>query len=167
MSDDTDFSQSKEAEFRRNIRSLVRKGPFTKSERDTVLAFLNFWFAHRNNNDGVIYPGRYRIAKSAGGVSIKTVSRCLKMLRDEGVIAAHCNLNGFEGKATEYSVSIARLCILCSKKRHQRKDKTGQMSRVRPNGGTNVSGPGRDKMSHHLGEASVINFPNQNGGRYV
>jgi hypothetical protein len=141
-----DFADSQEATFRRLIRDAIRKGPFTKSERDVTLAFINHWFRHRNGSKRVIHPGREKLAKKAG-VAIKTVSRCLDVLRHYGAIEATACLDGLHGKATEYTVDVVRLLALCSLKKDA----------ARYNGGTNVPTPGRDKMSRR--SCDVVHFP--------
>lgn len=143
-----DFADSQEASFRRLIRDAIRKGPFTKSERDVTLAFVNHWFHHRNGSKRVIHPGRDKLAKKAG-VTIKTVSRCLDVLRHYGAIEATACLHGLHGKATEYTVDVVRLLALCALKKDA----------VRYNGGTNVPTAGRDKMSRR--SCDVVPFPSK------
>jgi hypothetical protein len=140
-----DFAASQEASFRRRIRSFVRSGPFTKSERDVVLALMNHWFAQRSGEKPFIHPGRDKLARKAR-VAVKTVSRCLDMLRREGAITAVGHLHGLHGMATEYTVNLVLLLDLCGRKK----------ARAAVDGEPNVSTSGRDKMSHRSCE--VIPF---------
>ena len=146
------FNKTDEAEYRRVIRRAVRSGPFTKSQRDVVLAFVNHWLEHRKSTKGVVHPGRKRLAKKSG-VSIKTVARTLDLLRQHGAVVAMAHLNGLHGNATEYVVDQIALTELCAKKK----------SDLRVNGGTNVPALGRDKMSHRSSDAknNVYKFPYQ------
>lgn len=144
----SDFKNSQEAAFRRVIRDMIKRGPFTKSERDVVLAFFNHWFVHRNGEKGFVHPGRKKLAKRAQ-VTIKTVSRTLAMLRDNHAIQPVGHLNGLHGNATEYTVSIEALRLLCEKSKADLRITVGQMSR--PKGGT--------KCPAVYGK--VIIFPNQ------
>lgn len=152
-----DFQDSQEAAFRRAIRRTIAKGPFTKSEKAVALAFFNHWFFHRKYKDGIVYPGRERIAKKAD-VSIKTVSNVFSMLRHYGVLIPHAHLNGLQGNATEYSVNHIALLDLCTKKRAD----------LAYNGEQKVPSCGRAKITHR--SCDVINFPSQDlkqqsGGR--
>jgi hypothetical protein len=143
-----DFASSEEAAFRRLVRDAVRKGPFTKGERDVVMALVNHWFHHRNSAKNVIHPGRTKLAKRAD-VTIKTVSRCLDMLRDQKVITAVGYLEGLHGKATEYTLSSVHLLALCKRKKAD----------ISQSGETNVPTRGWDKMSRR--SCDVISFPSQ------
>lgn len=157
MTRQSDFSHSEEAAFRRRVRDAIRLAKFTKFERDIILALVNHWFEKRNRDGGVIHPGRQKLAKKAGGVSIKTVSRCLNALRQEGVLGVHGHLDGKGGKATEYSLAIHKLTALCMKP-----DPLKSRARVGPLvpgpviGGTNGPGSGRDLWSHR--NNSVVPF---------
>ncbi len=139
------FADSQEAAFRKNVRAMVKAGPFTKSERDVALAFFNHWLHHRNGAKGYVHPGREKLAKKAG-VTIRTVSRCLDMLRESGAIVATAHLEGLHGKATQYVVNMPALAELCGAKKSDR----------RINGGTNVPARGRDKMSRRLNDVSNV-----------
>jgi hypothetical protein len=110
------FEDSQEAAFRRLVRQSVRKGPFTKGERDVVLAFVNHWMHHRKKSGGVVHPGREKLAKRAG-VSVRTVASVLEMLRQSGAIEAVAHLHGLYGNATEYTVSTVHLFELCAGKK--------------------------------------------------
>ncbi|HCT33047.1 MAG TPA: hypothetical protein DF966_07790 [Sulfitobacter sp.] len=127
------FKDSQEAAFRRVVRSQIKRGPFTKGQRDALLAFINHWFQHRTSKGGMVHPGRKKIAAKAG-VTIKTVSRLFDLLRNHGVIVAEANLNGLHGKATAYTVSTVHLTALCGMKKADLRYTVGQMSRVE--GGT-------------------------------
>jgi len=142
------FKDSQEASFRRIIRQTIRKGPFTKSEREVVLAFINHWFHHRKSTKGVVHPGRKKLAKRAN-VSIATVKRTLAMLRDYGVISAKAHLEGLHGNATEYTVCTIALTELCAKKKAD----------IRVDGGSNEPTQGRVKMTPRIN--NVIAFPSQ------
>ena len=142
------FEDSQEAAFRRLIRQSIRKGPFSKGQRDVMIAFFNHWLHHRKSVKGVVHPGREKLARKAG-VTVKTVSRTLGLLRATGVITAIAHLNGLDGKATEYTVSIQHLFALCEAKK----------SDLPVNAGTNVPGRGGDKMSRRIN--NVVQFPIQ------
>lgn len=149
----TTFKDSQEATFRRLVREQVRKGPFTKGQRDVVMAFINHWFHHRNSKDGMVHPGRQKIAKKAG-VTIKTVSRVFEILRHFGVIVAEDHLHGLHGNATLYSVSTIHLTALCRLSKADFRYTVGQLSQ--PKGGT--------KCPTVLDDASnVIPFPTAKG----
>ena len=81
------FKDSQEAAFRRLVRDEIRRGPFTKGQRDAFLVFINHWFHHRNSKGGMVHPGRKKIAQKSK-VTIKTVSRLFEILRHYGVITA-------------------------------------------------------------------------------
>lgn len=149
----TSFKDSQEAAFRRVVRSAIRKGPFTKGQRDALLTFLNHWFHHRNSKGGIVHPGRKRIAQKSG-VTIKTVSRLFLVLRASGVLVAEDNLHGMRGKATDYSVSIPHLMEVCSMSKADWRNTVGQLSQ--PKGGT--------KCPTVLNDGdNVILFPSQRG----
>lgn len=143
----SDFQHGDEAKFRREVRAMIRRGPFSKAERDVVLAFANHWMHHRSTAQ-TVHPGREKLAARAK-VTIKTVTRCLALLRQFGAIEATAHLNGLHGNATEYCVNMVRLSLLCGKKRDE----------IRVYGGTNVPTCGRDKMSHRIN--NVISYPSQ------
>jgi DNA-binding transcriptional MocR family regulator len=144
MSDQKSFEDTAEAKFRREVRAMVKAGPFTKSERDVALAFVNHWLHHRRKHQ-VVHPGREKLAKIAK-VSVPTVKRCLALLRDHGAIEATAHLHGLQGNATEYRVDVMRLTALCGKKKDD----------IRVNGGSNDPASGRVKMIHRL--ADVVNL---------
>ena len=142
------FEDSQEAAFRRLVRQSVRKGPFTKGERDVVLAFVNHWMHHRKKAGGIVHPGREKLAKRAG-VSIRTVASVLDMLRKTGVIEAVAHLNGLYGNATEYSLSTVHLFELCQAK------KTAKAR----NGVQNCTTSGCAEIAHRID--NVVMFPSQ------
>lgn len=147
------FEDSQEAAFRRVVRKAVQNGPFTKGQRDALLAFLNHWFHHRKSKGGIVHPGRKRIAKKSG-VTIKTVSRLFLVLRETGVLMAEGNLHGMRGNATDYSVSIPHLMAVCAMSDVDWRNTVGQLSQ--PSGGT--------KCPTVLSDAdNVIQFPSQRG----
>lgn len=142
------FKDSQEAAFRRVIRQTIRRGPFTKSEREVVLAFVNHWFQHRKSTKGVIHPGRKKLAKKAG-VSIRTVASTLDMLRRAGAIDAVNHLHGLHGNATEYTVNTVALTDLCAQEKAD----------LRVNGVKNCTTQGRAKIAHRIN--NVVKFPVQ------
>ena len=147
----TSFKDSQEAAFRRIVRAAVRSGPFSKSEQDVVMAFMNHWLHHRNSIKGCVHPGRERIAKKAR-VSIKTVQRTFAMLRDHGAIVAVGHLNGLQGKATEYEVDLDAFYALSRKS----KDDLALI------GGTNVPFSSGTKCPAVLD--NILPFPSQKVG---
>lgn len=97
--------------MRRLVRDAIRKGPFTKSQRDVTLAVLNHWFHHKAKSQP-IHPGREKLAAKAK-VSIRTVATTLAMLRAAGVLTAVSNLKGGHDTATKYRVNMPALLTLC------------------------------------------------------
>ena len=146
------FAESREAAFRTRIRNLVKRGPFTKAERDVLLAFVNHWLHHRKDKEGVVYPGRKRLAKKAG-VTGRTVTSALAMFRASGIIVAVAHLEGRDGKATEYWVDPDRLSDVC----HMSKDA------VRVNGWKKCPTRGVEKISTRNNQSNVIPFRVQGG----
>lgn len=146
MPSNTEFNAGSEAAFRRVIRNQIRKGPFTKGQRDVALAFFNHWFFHRTSTKKVVHPGRDKLARKAG-VTIRTVTRTLDILRAHGAIIAVAHLEGLHGKATEYVVDIVAMTELCDLKKTD----------IRVNGGTNCTAVGRDTMSRR--SCDVLPFP--------
>jgi hypothetical protein len=139
-----DFDDSREAAFRRELRARIRRGPFTKTERDVVLAFVNHWLQMRRASNGVVYPGRKKIAKKADA-SIRTVATVFRILRNARAIVPVAHLNGLEGKATEYVVNVDALRDLCSLKSVP---EACRIARVPVYGAQNCTGPGRAKIAH-------------------
>ena len=149
----TSFKDSQEATFRRRIREAIRKGPFTKGQRDALLAFMNHWMHHRKSKDGIVHPGRKKIAKQSG-VTIKTVSRLFNALRLTGVITAEDSLHGLHGNATEYSVNVMRLLHVCAMSKTDWRRTVGHLSQL----------AGETKCPTVLSDGyNVINFPSQQG----
>lgn len=107
----TSFKDSQEAAFRRIVRDAIRKGPFTKSERDVTLALVNHWFHHKSKSDP-IHPGRDLLARKAR-VTEKTVSRTLSKLRAVFILDPVSNLSGGFQTATKYRVNVRALLWLC------------------------------------------------------
>jgi len=108
----TDFKDSQEAAFRRIVRQAIRKGPFTKGERDVTLALVNLWFHHRNGPKGYIHPSRKMLAERAG-VSVRTVASTLAMLRAGDMIVPVSGLRGGKAKATRYKVNARQVMVFC------------------------------------------------------
>jgi hypothetical protein len=106
------FKDSHEANFRRMVRAAIRKGGFSKGERDVTLAIVNHWFHHKGGPKDYIYPGRAKIAKKAG-VSIRTVASTLSMLRDVGALVPVSHLMGGGGTATRYRIDTVALMSFC------------------------------------------------------
>lgn len=106
------FKDSQEAAFRRMVRHAIRKGPFTRAERDVTMTVINHWFHHKGGAKPFIHPNREAIAKKAK-VSVKTVSRSLEMLRTIGALVAVSGTSGGRAKATQYRVSVPPLMVYC------------------------------------------------------
>jgi len=111
------FKDSQEAGFRRMVRDAIRRGPFTKSERDVTLAVVNHWFHHKGGPQSSIRPGRDALAKKAG-VSVRTVASVLSMLRTIEAIEPVTGLNGGylhggRGMTTHYTVNPWPLMVFC------------------------------------------------------
>lgn len=157
----TSFKDSQEAAFRRIVRDAVRKGPFTKCERDVALALVNHWFHHKSKA-APIHPGRALIARKAN-VTEKTVSRAMAKLRAAFVLDPVANLSGGYKTPTKYRLNIPALMTLCGcdwldqfmlGRRQNVPVVTAQMSRLR-----------RDKMSHSI--KGVESDPSQNASDEV
>jgi hypothetical protein len=106
------FKASQEAAFRRLIRDSIKRGSFTKSERDVTLTVINHWLHHKGGAKPFIHPSREAIAKKAG-VSIRTVASCFGMLRAAGILVPVSGIRGGKGKATQYKVDARALMVLC------------------------------------------------------
>ena len=101
----------------------------------------------------MVHPGRKKIARKAK-VTIKTVSRVFEILRHYGVITAEAHLNGLQGCATLYSVSIMHLDALCRVSKPDFRYTVGQLSLPK----------GETKCPTVLDDASnVISFQNKKG----
>ena len=94
------------------VRDAIRKGDFTKGQRDVTLALVNTWFHHRGGPKGYIHPGRKALAKKAG-VCVRTAASTLAMLRASGVCLPIANLKGGQGAATRYKLNLHALLTLC------------------------------------------------------
>lgn len=105
-----DFRKSQEQAYRRLVREFVRKGPFSKSERDVALAIVNLWFHWKAK--GAIRPTRETLAKKAD-VSVRTVAGTVAKLRDAQILVPLSGGNGGRSKATEYRLSEYRLLEFC------------------------------------------------------
>lgn len=106
------FKDSNEHAFRKLVRDAIRRGDFTKHERDIIYAFINLWIHHRNGPKRYIHPNRKSLAIKAN-CSVKTVSRCLGMLRAAGVITAISSLKAGQGKSVQYTVNLHEFFTLC------------------------------------------------------
>jgi DNA-binding transcriptional MocR family regulator len=148
------FADSQEARYRARVRSFVRMGPFTKSERDILKAFVDHWLHHRKSKDGVVYPGRKRLAKRAG-VTGRTVTSALALFRASGMIVATARLEGRDGKATEYWVDADRLEEVCRMTKAQ----------IQAYGWKNCTLSGVEKISTRNKTSNVIPFRVQGGGK--
>jgi len=150
----TDFKDTKEAMFRRNVRDTVKRSNLTRTQKDVTLALLNHWFVHRGQSEGTIHPGREKLAKKAKA-SIATVKRTLEILRRFRAIEAVAHLHGLHGNATEYKISIPHLTLMCEQPKEV----------INPIGGSNEPTHGRAKMTHR--SCDVIAFPSQRVKRHA
>jgi DNA-binding transcriptional MocR family regulator len=141
------FAESREAAFRARIRDLVKRGPFTKSERDVLKAFIDHWLHHRKDKEGVVYPGRKRLAQKAN-VTARTVTSALALFRASGMIVAVARLEGRDGKATEYWVDVDRFDLVCRMTKEQ----------VRVNGWKKCPTLGVEKISTRNNNGTIIPF---------
>lgn len=108
----SDFKKSQEAAFRKCVRDAIRQSySFTKSQRDVVLYIANLWLHHRNGREGVIRPGRERIAKKAN-VSVRTVASVMADMRDAGVLIPVAYPKGGR-RATQYKMRISKIFEYC------------------------------------------------------
>ena len=105
------FKNSNEAALRRFVRSAIKHSDLSRANKDVTTAIVNLWFHHRNGPEGVIHPGRDKLAKSAK-CTVKSVSRCLSMLKVAGVVVAVKYENGGQ-LSTRYRVRIGALLALC------------------------------------------------------
>lgn len=144
--------------MRRLVRDAIRKGPLTKSQRDVTLAVMNHWFHHKSKR-APIHPGREKLAAKAG-VTVKTVSRTLAMLRSANVIVPVGGIRGGFHSATKYRVQIGPLMTLCGC--DWLDDFVRGYGLNVPQGGPEMSHKVRDKMSHGL--MSVAPTLSQGGG---
>lgn len=134
-----DFRDTKEFEFRRSVRQSIRASALSRAQKDVALAFFNHWLQHRKSKEGIVHPGRKKLAKKAKA-SISTASRTLEILRENGVLVARAHLQGLHGNATEYSVSIPHLYAFSDKKKED----------ILVNGGSKDPTQGRVKMNRRI-----------------
>lgn len=106
------FANSAEAAKRKAVRDAIRKGDFTKSERDIITAIVNLWFHHKSSAEPVIYPRRAKLCKMTK-TAPRTVSRCLAMLRDAGVIVGGQDVKRGRYVAASYTLNLFPLFQLC------------------------------------------------------
>jgi len=167
----SDFKDSREDKHRRLVRSKIRKGPLTKSQRDVTLALVNHWFHHKGGAKGYVHPGRKKLAKKAG-TSVRTVASTLAILRDWGVLKVVAHLHGLHGNATEYLVDEYALIAFCDEVSAK------QIARLATNGVQNCTGAGVQKLhtvinnvernpSQEVRTLNVVRFPLRSGGGNV
>lgn len=108
----TAFKDSQEAAYRRLMRNAVRRGGFSKSERDVCLAIVNLWLHHKNGPKAYIHPSRKSIARKAE-VSVRTVATVFALLRETGVLVPISRIKGGRGFATRYKLDELALFQLC------------------------------------------------------
>ena len=109
--DGVKYNDSLSASFARFVRSAVQKSHLTKSERQVTLMIVNLWFYHKSG-EGVIYPGREKIAKKLR-VSVRTVASTLAILREAGALKVVSHLKGGGRAATRYKLKFVPLLLLC------------------------------------------------------
>lgn len=111
------FEDSQEAAYRRLVRAVIRskRAGLSNNEQAIFVAIVNLWFHHRNGREGVIRPGREKLAKRSN-TSVRTVQRVLLRLREAGALNVVSNANGGGHKATRYTVNIMALMELCGVK---------------------------------------------------
>ncbi len=100
--------------MRRFVRSSIQRSPLTSAEAKITTALVNLWFHHKNG-EGLIRPGREKVAKRAR-VSVRTVASCLLMLRENNVLKIVSHGNGGWHTATRYRLDIIALLELCGHK---------------------------------------------------
>lgn len=107
------FKDSQEAAGRRIIRTAIRNGGFTRSQRDAFLAIANHWFHYKSKK--FMHPSRDQIARKAK-VSVRTVAWCMSHLRKAGALVVLSDLKGGQGKATVYRMCEHALLNMCGLK---------------------------------------------------
>lgn len=115
MSDSADrkaFKDSHEAAFRRMVRAAIKKGPFSRAERDITLAIVNHWFHHKGGPKKFIHPSRESIAKKSG-TCVRSVASAFAMLRDCDILRPVSGMKGGRRKATHYTVDVWTLMVFC------------------------------------------------------
>lgn len=111
----TDFQKSQEAAFRKSVRDAIKTSKqLTRGQKDVALYIANLWLHHRNGPEGVIRPGRARIAKKTE-VSPRTVSTVLKMMREGGVLVPVSHDGGGSGP-TRYTMRLRKIFGFCGQK---------------------------------------------------
>lgn len=151
------FRDTQEFAFRKSVRDAIKKAGFTKSYRDVTLAIVNLWLHRKSHVDGVIHPGREKIAKKAG-VTVKTVSRTMAGLRDAGVLETVSHAHGGWNSSTRYKVNLVPLFGHCGCRLPEWIPGDLVEQNV-PQGMPEMSRKMGDKMSH--GNNSVGRCPNQ------
>lgn len=106
------FKDSHEAAFRRMVRGAIKKGPFSRAERDITLAIVNHWFHHKGGPKKFIHPSREAIAKKSG-TCVRSVASAFAMLRDCDILRPVSGMNGGRHKATHYTVDVWKLMVFC------------------------------------------------------
>lgn len=107
------FRDSQEDAYRRLIREAVKRGPYTRAEKDIVRCIVNLWLHHRKK-EGVIRPGAELLAKRSK-TSEATVRRSLRMLREVGILIPVKYANGGRN-ATRYRLEDKPLFDLANMK---------------------------------------------------
>lgn len=102
------FSDTEEHQHRQFMRAAVRRAKISKNKRDLVLALLNIWF--KRKAEGLMYPGRKKLAKMAG-ISIRTAATILAEMREAGALEVICYGKGGRGKATRYRMNLTKLIV--------------------------------------------------------
>lgn len=108
----TSFKDSQEAALRRILRQGVRRGGFSKSQRDATLAILNHWLHHKASGKGYMHPSRKVIAKKSE-VSVRTVATVLDNLRAARVLLPVSRLGGGRSFSTRYTLDELALMQFC------------------------------------------------------
>jgi hypothetical protein len=147
----TSFIDSNEAAFRRAVRDAIRKSPLTRSEQAVTLVLANLWFHHKAR--GVMHPGRRKIARQAGSVSIKTVTRTMTKLKEAGCLVPVSHEKGGSA-ATRYRLKPLELMVFCGAKLPSWVE--GELvplpADIVPPPGAEMSRFAGDKMSHGLND---------------
>lgn len=106
------FKDSHEAAFRRMVRDAIKKGPFSRAERDITLAIVNYWFHHKGGPKKFIHPSRESIAKKSE-TCVRSVASAFAMLRDCDILRPVSGMKGGRRKATHYTVDVWTLMVFC------------------------------------------------------
>ena len=110
----SNFRQSPEHQLRRFVRKAIRGSKMTRGQKEITTAIVNLWFHHRNGPEGIIRPGRKRLARHTQ-FTIKTVSRTFATLKKAGVLTATKNPKGGV-RPTHYIVNLNNLMAFCGEK---------------------------------------------------